>query len=55
VVQILARAVSALYFAASLWISVLNGNLEVPVYFIKAKRGYAVRKMGKRKMDIVGL
>jgi hypothetical protein len=25
-----------------------NGHLEVPVYFLKAKGGYTVRKMEKR-------
>jgi hypothetical protein len=25
--------------------SARNGNLEVPVYFLKAKQGYTVRKM----------
>jgi hypothetical protein len=24
-----------------------NGNLEVPVYFLKAKQGYIVRKMSE--------
>jgi hypothetical protein len=24
-----------------------NGNLEVPVYFLKSKQGYTIRKMGK--------
>jgi hypothetical protein len=24
-----------------------NGNLEVPVYFLKAKQGHAIRKMRK--------
>jgi hypothetical protein len=27
-----------------------NGNLEVPVYFLKARHGYAVKK--RKKMDI---
>jgi hypothetical protein len=27
--------------------SARNGNLEVPVYLLKAKQGHAIRKMGK--------
>jgi hypothetical protein len=27
------------------WSSARNGNLEVPVYFLKVKQGYTVRKM----------
>jgi hypothetical protein len=29
--------------------SVRNGNVEVPVYFLKAKQGYTVRKMEQDK------
>jgi hypothetical protein len=29
--------------------SARNGNLEVLLYFLKAKQGYTVRKMGKDK------
>jgi hypothetical protein len=29
--------------------SARNGNLEVPVYFLKVKQGHAVRKMEKDK------
>jgi hypothetical protein len=29
-------------------ITARNGNLEVPVYFLKAKHGYTVRKLEKR-------
>jgi hypothetical protein len=29
--------------------SAQNGNLEVPVYFLKVKQGYTVRKMEKDK------
>jgi hypothetical protein len=29
--------------------SARNGNLEVPVYFLKAKQGYTTRKIGKDK------
>jgi hypothetical protein len=28
--------------------SIRNENLEVPVYFLKAKQGYIVRKMEKK-------
>jgi hypothetical protein len=27
-----------------------NGHLEVPVYFLKSKQGYTVRKMEKDKL-----
>jgi hypothetical protein len=30
-----------------------NGNLKVPVYFLKAKQGYMARKMKKKLMDII--
>jgi hypothetical protein len=30
--------------------SARNGNLEVPVYFLKTKQGYTVRKNGETKM-----
>jgi uncharacterized membrane-anchored protein YitT (DUF2179 family) len=33
--------------SASLVSSARNGNLEVPVYVLKAKQGYTVRKMEK--------
>jgi hypothetical protein len=26
-----------------------SGNFEVPVYFLKAKQGYTIKKMGKDK------
>jgi hypothetical protein len=29
--------------------STQNGNLEVPVFFLKAKQGYNIRKIGKYK------
>jgi hypothetical protein len=29
-----------------------NGNLEVPVYFLKGKQGYTVRKMEKKCRSI---
>jgi hypothetical protein len=32
--------------------SARNGNFEVPVYFLKSKQGYTVRKM-KKNMDII--
>jgi hypothetical protein len=30
--------------------SARNGNVEVPVYFLKAKQGYTVRKIEKGKL-----
>jgi hypothetical protein len=35
--------------APSVTFSAGNGNLEVPVYLLKAKQGYTVRKNGKDK------
>jgi hypothetical protein len=32
--------------------SVRNGHLEVPVYFLKSKQGYTVRKIEKHKLNI---
>jgi hypothetical protein len=32
-------------------VSVRNGNLEVSIYFLKAKQEYTVRKKGERKIN----